>query len=226
MKCQDVLERIDDFVDGDLSEAEFQEVELHLASCAACRAEERELRALLAEAAALPKEIPPDRELWSGIAGRIGGRTASVVPFVPRRVPAWGLAGLAAAAAVVVAIAASLVHTPATGTGAPGTKLAAHSSGAAVPVAYPAEPAALQAAEADYVSATRDLMTALDARRSQLAPETLDVVDRNLKVIDTALDQIHAALAKDPSSPDLARMLTSTHQKKIDVLRHVLKVKA
>ena len=53
MTCDDVRTRLDEYVDGDLEEAAFQEVELHLSGCAACRQEERELRALLAEAAAL-----------------------------------------------------------------------------------------------------------------------------------------------------------------------------
>src|SRR5262249_59112171 len=64
MTCERVRDTLDDYVDGLLSEADFQEVELHLASCAECRHEERLLRALLAQAAALPRELAPGRDLW------------------------------------------------------------------------------------------------------------------------------------------------------------------
>ena len=46
-------ERLSAYVDGALDEAAFQEIELHLHDCAACRGQERELRALLAEAQAV-----------------------------------------------------------------------------------------------------------------------------------------------------------------------------
>jgi len=41
MTCDEAVDRIDDYVDGALDEAAFQEMELHLAGCAECRAEER-----------------------------------------------------------------------------------------------------------------------------------------------------------------------------------------
>ncbi len=231
MKCADAMERLDGYADGSLSEAEFQELELHLACCAACRKEEQELRSLLAEAAALPHEVEPARDLWPGIADRIGGGGRTVVPFAPRRIPAWGLAALAAAAAVVVALSTTLLRptrpgatTP--GGPTPGDILAPRPSGSVLNVGYASEPLALQQAEAEYIRATKDLMTALDGRRASFAPETLAVVDANLRIIDKALAEIHEALRKDPASPELARMLSSTHRKKIDVLQRVLRAKA
>jgi len=224
MKCADALERLDDYADGSLSEAAFQELELHLATCAACRKEEHALRSLLAEAAALPHEVEPARDLWPGIADRIGGGGRTVVPFA-RRIPAWGFAALAAAAAVVVALSTPLLRSTGPGTATPGDTLAARPSGSVVNVGFPSDPLALQQAEAEYIRATKDLMTALDGRRASFAPETLAVVDANLRIIDKALAEIHEALRKDPASPELARMLSSTHRKKIDVLQRVLRAK-
>ena len=73
MTCEQVATRLDEYVDGDLDEAAFQEIELHLAGCAECRQQERLLRALIAEAAALPEEIRPARDLWPEMAARLRG---------------------------------------------------------------------------------------------------------------------------------------------------------
>jgi hypothetical protein len=43
-------------------------------------------------------------------------------------------------------------------------------------------------------------------------------------MIDKALAEIRTALRSDPASPRLGRMLASTHEKKIDTLRRVLKL--
>src|SRR5438552_4541299 len=126
MTCPAALERMDDHVDGILDEAADQEMELHVASCAECRAEERSLRALLAHAAALPDARPPGRDLWPGIASRIGG------PRVGGR--AWPragwTAGLAAAAAVVLALSALILTYRAGARSGPST-----SPGSLVPAA-------------------------------------------------------------------------------------------
>src|SRR5882672_5025780 len=71
MTCEEARDRMDDYVDGALDEAAFQDMELHVAICAECRSEERSLRALLAHAAALPSEQRPSRDLWAGIAERL-----------------------------------------------------------------------------------------------------------------------------------------------------------
>ena len=41
MSCEQVSSRLDEYVDGDLDEASFQEIELHLGGCAECRQQER-----------------------------------------------------------------------------------------------------------------------------------------------------------------------------------------
>jgi hypothetical protein len=82
----------------------------------------------------------------------------------------------------------------------------------------------LAKAERDYERATAELMAALDTRRASLSPETSASIDENLRVIDQALAEIRAALEKDPASLRLGRMLTSTHEKKIETLRRVLKL--
>jgi anti-sigma factor RsiW len=217
MTCERVTERLDDYLDGELDEAAFQEVELHLAACASCREEERGLRAVIAQAAALPRRVEPSRDLWPEIASEVERRRRyTLLRAVGTRPGAWA-AGLAAAAAVVVAVWV----VPRRDVKAPV---------AAVTPPAVAQPAALTgldafaSAERDYQEATAELMAALDTRRVSLSPETVAAIDENLRVIDQALAEIRAAMARDPNSARLGRMLASTHEKKIQTLRRVLKL--
>jgi len=218
MTCEEIRDRLDEYVDGGLAEAEFQEVELHLDGCPECRKEERLLRALVAEAAALPEEIQPAADLWPDIAARLRG------PEGMRLVPRTGVARLfgpmavAAAAAVLIALSAALW----TRGNLPGTAPAAP-QGTVQPVALGVSSVLLDS-EREYARATADLMAAIDAQKETLAPETRAVLDANLKTIDEALAQVRAALAKDPGNSQLAHLLTSTHQKKVDALERVVRL--
>lgn len=222
MNCNEVTDRLDDYVDGWLPAGEGQEVEQHLHGCVGCRGEERRLRWLLAEATALPREIQPQRDLWPGIADRIGLRRERVAAF-PRR--GWlgsRGAGLAAAAAVLVAV--SSTFTAIVGRNGAMPAAPAASPWRLEPAALGREPGPVLEAEAGYARATATLMAALDERPDSLAPETRAVVEENLRIIDDALRQVREALRKDPGSRELTRMLTATHKKKVDVLRRVMKL--
>ncbi len=214
MSCEEIQGRLDDHVDGALAAAEAAAVASHLAGCEACRREESALRALLARAAALPEEIAPARDLWPGVAARLGEgadvRRASGPTW-------WGAAALAAAASVIAALGALVALR-----GGP-TAPARPVGGTAVPAAAEANPG-LAAAEGDYERATAELMAALDQQKGTLPPETLKTVEENLKTIDEALAQVRAALRTDPGNPQLARLLTSTHQKKVDALQRVVRL--
>ena len=174
MTCEQIRDRLDEYVDGDLAEAEFQEVELHLGGCPECRQEERELRALIARAAALSEEMWPAQDLWPDIAARLRG------PEGMRLVPRTGLArwmgpmSIAAAAAVVVALSAALW----TRGNIPGVAPAAP-QGSVRPVAMASS--VLLDSERDYARATADLMAAIEAQKETLAPETRAVLDANLQ---------------------------------------------
>jgi anti-sigma factor RsiW len=218
MTCEEIGIRLDEYVDGDLTEAEFQEVELHLGGCPQCRQQERELRALIAQAAALPEEMRPAQDLWPDIEARLRG------PEGMRLVPRTGLArwmgpmSIAAAAAVVVALSAALW------TRGGSVIVPAGPQGSLQPIAVGAPSSALLDSEREYARATTDLMAAIEAQKETLAPETRAVLDANLKTIDDALAQVRAALVKDPGNSQLAHLLTSTHQKKVDALKRVVRL--
>ena len=219
MTCDEVQGLIDDYVDGALTGEGLHAVELHVASCAACQEEERQVRVLIARASALPREKAPTRDLWPGIAARLTeGRGAGAGWYGVRRFLISRPAGLAAAAAVVLAVLSALVGRPTGGGTAPSP------TGSIENVSTAGTPAPVLAAETDYVRATGQLMEALNGRRSGLSPETVKAVDDNLKTIDDALRQIRVALDKDPGNRQLSKMLASTHQKKLDLLLRLLKL--
>jgi predicted anti-sigma-YlaC factor YlaD len=212
--CERTLGLLDDYVDGQIDEADFQEVELHLRDCAACRGEEQHLRALLARLAALPGELEPARDLWPGIAARLNTRRAS--SFLPGmgHLRTWVLPVLATAA--VLAVATNLWRErPAAVRPTPGVS--------AQSAAFSSDPG-LRAAQDDYARAANDLMKVLATRRDALPPETVQSVEANLHTIDEALGQIRVALQQDPDNPQLARLLTTTHRRKVAFLQQVVKL--
>jgi hypothetical protein len=212
MTCDLAGERLDEYVQGGLAEAEFQELELHLAGCASCREEERELRALLADVAALPRELRPGRDLWAGIEERLQPR-GRLLAFPWRgSLPL----GLAAAAGVVLTLAAVLFMGRGQGPQpAP--------AGVAQTVSSPGS-AGLEEVEAEYARAAAALLGALESRRDSLDPDTLASVEASLASIDGALSDVRQALRRDPGNRQLTAMLASTHKKKVDVLRRVVRL--
>jgi hypothetical protein len=219
MTCAETRDRLDDYVDGALEGNELHEVELHLAGCADCAAEERRLSALLAGAAALPREISPPRDLWPGIAERIAAARPRAVAPPARRAWSWSPALLAAAAAVLVALGATVLRVWPPAKGAPETG----TTGVAQEAAWTTDPALL-AAEREYQRATDQLMAALQERKAALPPATVAAVENDLVTIDAALRQVREALRQDPGNAQLSHMLASTHQKKVDVLQRVVRL--
>ncbi|HET9317949.1 MAG TPA: zf-HC2 domain-containing protein [Vicinamibacteria bacterium] len=205
-----VVDRLDDYMDGDLSEAEFQEVELHLAGCADCAAEHAFLGELLAGAASLPKSVAPPRDLWPGIAARLRRRT------VPS---SYWLAGLAAAAALLVTLTLTLKPRP-----TPTATTTSLPAGGEIVPASARLPPELEAAEAEYERATAQLMAAIAQRRDSLPPATMAALHENLRTIDDALASVRAAVIADPTNPRLNHLLASTHQRKVETLRRVVKL--
>jgi len=125
---------------------------------------------------------------------------------------------VAAAAAVVIALSAALwTRENVPGVVSPVTPASLQ------PVALGASSVLLDS-EREYARATADLMAAIEAQKETLAPETRAVLDANLKTIDDALAQVRSALVKDPGNSQLAHLLTSTHQKKVDALKRVVRL--
>jgi anti-sigma factor RsiW len=207
-----VTDRLSEYVDGDLTADERSRVETHVDTCAECRAVVADLRQLTAAASRLP-ESAPDRDLWSGIAPRIGAtqRTASVTPF--RRRFSFTMPQLAAAGIALMLASGGLVYVlrpepPAvTATSSPGE---IDPAGAVRPVAL---------VDPQFDGAVADLERTLEAGRGRLDPETVRVLEHNLAAIDTAIEQCRRALEADPANSFLNSHLVSARQRKLALLR-------
>jgi len=177
-----------------------------------------------------------------------------VIPFAPPRrkwqPPRWALQ---AAAAVVLVVGSSLVTRavvrsgpaervatlPTTTVRTPGQAVEQGTSpAAATPGARPASTtgtapaaggqmtalAAFRPAEREYQQAVDDLARVLETRRATLAPETVATLERNLAIIDAAIAESRAALENDPNSRELTRMLSSTYDAKVQLLRQAVQL--
>lgn len=76
MKCNEVQNRLDDYVDGALPENLVGGIETHLAGCSECSTHLASIRSLQWKTGALPKAISPGRDLWPTVAGKIGADQA------------------------------------------------------------------------------------------------------------------------------------------------------
>ena len=220
--CDQMDDRLNDFVDELLPAAARAEFSRHLERCAECRANETALRSLKMAAAALPRDMEPPRDLWPSIAGRLSAGRRGFGWFrggSPRSV-AWGSPlGLAAAALFIVAASVSisvlLVRPQPAETGWPAP--AARPSGSAVLASY-------RAAENEYVRATEDMMTVLQSRRDELSPETITVLDENLRVIDEAIRLMWTAIETDPGYALNRHLFTNLYQKKVMLLQQAIRL--
>ena len=211
------MDRLSEYLDGDLAAGERAALEAHLTGCAACRAAVGELRQVVTRAHAMVDQ-PVGRDLWPGIAARIGAAGAPVVDLGARRVRkriSFSLPQLAAAAVLLVAATAggtSLALRP-TPTAAPGFAAPGGSTTRAIPAGLPDK------AQVSYDAAVGDLERALDAGRSRLSPKTVAVLEKNLARIDAAIGEARAALKADPANAYLHAHLANTMQQKLELLR-------
>lgn len=212
--------RLSDYVDDELSAAERQRLEAHLVGCTACRRTLEELRAVVARAHSLGTQAP-ERDLWAGVAERIG---------VPARRSAGGrwrrfrlvltAPQLAAAAAALMAVSAGSVWLAKPRRPIMQQAAVPPAAGQVVTVA----PAAM--AEGVYQSAVRDLERVLDQGRGRLDTATVRILEENLRIIDAAIAQCRRALAADPASPYLNAHLAQTMKRKLELLRRASRLVA
>ena len=218
MNCQGFADRLDDFLDGALPEEERIAAAAHRNGCPACREAEARLAAVVGRAASLPRRVEPGRDLWPGIAGRIGKRDGLRGVFGGGR-PPWPQLGVLAAAAALVVVS-SVVAAVLVASRAPSPGLSGATAGAAT--------ASLDfaAARGSYVAARAQLVAALAARRGSLSPATVRVVNDNLAIIDTAVREMGEALARDPGNRELPGLLLTAYRQEIEMLQRATRIPA
>lgn len=199
MTCDTIRPRLDDYLDGTLPPEMAREVETHLASCADCRREVEALRAILAEARALPRSVEPPDEVWRGIETRLQARVLPLAAPPRRRLTERPLVLLAAALFLLLA----------------GATLATLYQRSTTPVA-----SAFAAEQERYARATAQLAGQLVADSSALGSETRAVVERNLAIVDQAIQEAERALATDPGNTELEQMVLARYAQRLALLQH------
>jgi len=203
--CSEIQRLLDELVDGELERDREREVLAHLETCAGCRAELEELRAVVNAARALPRSLPPQRNLWPWIAARLGADAG-----VHARRPV--LRVLAAAAALLLA---ALLGALLAGHGGVAVRRTAQTNATA--------PAGLMEAswrgtDAELIRLSQQLQRVFDQRRDSLSPQTRAVIEDNLKIIDNAIASIEQALHHEPDNAELRRLLFETRRDEVDLL--------
>jgi Putative zinc-finger len=200
-------DRLSEYLDGDLAESERIALEAHLPTCAACRDTLAGLRRIVVRARSL-EDRPPQHDLWSGIAKRIGaGAQSRRFTFSMPQLLAAGIA-----LAVLSGAGAWLLHPDPAGvatverTPTPRGMVPATTVGSA-------------AAARSYDSAVNDLERILAEGRGKLDTTTVRVLEENLALIDRAITQAQRAVAADSANVYLNSHLAETMRRKIDLLR-------
>lgn len=214
------IEELQDYREELLSPERHGEIRAHLRECSACREDLAAIRDLMDDLAALPVEAEPSRDLWPQIQWRIGAGSAREEAR-PRRtavtLPVWQLL---AASVVLALISGGAVWAYLAGT--------VQGPGAVVmepaPRTVPAGAAAEYAAYEGFTDAVAELETVVEEGRDLLGPETIQVLEENLAIIDRAILDSRLALAQDPGSRTLRRLLSQTMRRKVDLLQQAAEV--
>ena len=218
-------DRLSEYLDDELAPDERAAMEAHLRQCAACGAVLADLKRIVTRARGLEDRLP-ERDLWPGIATRIGSSSGEV-PAIDlgaermRRRWSFSLPQLIAAGIALMALSggtAWLLHP----TGS--ASVAARETAPSTPIVTVASPSRSEGDRArvagqSYASAVADLERVLEQGRGRLDTTTVKVIQRNLASIDSAIAQAQGALAADSASVYLNSHLAETRQRKLELLR-------
>lgn len=205
MTCADLDARLDGYLEGELSPAEHDAVEAHLAGCAACAALHADLVALRKRARRAPAQIPPPPAVWAAIERRMtrDSRPATRSPWL-----------LAAAAVLLVALSSLATVLVVRDRD---SRLATRDSAAA------ALDPRLAALEADYQRAAAELVRALE-REAALSPEVREALARHLAVVDAAIAEARASVLEHPADAETGGMLLAAYRQKLDLLERATRL--
>jgi hypothetical protein len=179
---------------------------------------EKNLQSLDQRLESLPRELPPERDLWPDIAARIGDPKLRLRGVVPASRPGFRTGWRLLAAAAAVALVAVLGIHVYFGDGEffqdppPQAALAPEVLSTFGPG---------HALGSGYQAARAGLADDLERRLEALPPETRATVLENLEAIRQAVAEINAALGDDPSNVLLQHQLLAAYQDELAVLAHL-----
>ena len=215
-------DRLSDYIDGEVTQAEQEALEAHLLECAECGQTLQQLRTVVARAGQVI-DREPQHDLWVGIAGRIEtatrDRDMSVATSPDKRRVSFSIPQLAAASVALMLVSATTVFMMLQ----PNSTQVAEAP--AAPVMQPtAAQTSARAVTRRYADAVTELQGVLDRNRDQLDPATVRVLEQNLAIIDRAIAEARTALRQEPANPYLSRYLDDAMQRKVQLLKRATSV--
>lgn len=229
MSCTRSQQDIQDLVDGALGAIRTAELQQHLDQCASCRALADDLQRLRDVAASMEPLEPPDH-VWMQVAGRLRqeGRVTArpAVATAGRGGQAW----LAVAAALILAVGASLwfVIAPANRPADEATantvaqRTEAEPGNAAATDAVQSGVEDLQKAERLLQSGVAKLRDGLGADGQTLPGAVATTLDSNLRILDQAIAESSSALQQEPQNVAARTSLFDALQRKISLLQDTI----
>lgn len=220
--------RLSEYLDGELDNAERVALEAHLETCGHCYATLGELRQVITRAQSL-QDTPPATDLWLGIRAGIAESRAVVDRTVvdrpvrrERRRFSLTVGQLLAASIALVALSSSgawmaLRSVPGASPRAVVSPPSPPSPPTPPPDDFSPRPAGGWRVRSD--AAIAELQDALQLNEGKLDTGTVRVVRQNLAVIDRAIGEAQRALRHDPGNTYLNLHLANTMRQKIELLR-------
>lgn len=171
----------------------------------------QKLKALQTEVARLPRTAEPPAAAWANIRSAID-REPSVPLATARNAIGkyWQQPVFLAAAAVALIVATTTVTLS--------FNRKPSAAGAPQPDSATALPQ-FASQETRYIETANQLQSVVESPDSHLSPETIAKLKESIAVIDGAIAEARAALAADPANKELMDMLSSSYDKKLDLLR-------
>jgi hypothetical protein len=217
-------------VDGTLGPIRRSELQIHLDQCADCRALLQDLERIRDLAASLERPAPPDR-VWLQVAGRLRQEGRLRPPPVTARLARGRYALVAIAAALVLAVGASVFVLLPTFRGSRQTAAVVtpaqpaqgnSASGAAVKGDDGDIAAEFRLAEQHYQNAITKLEEAAKSDQGSIDPHTAAMLQKNLQVIDQAIAESRAAFQSEPSSAPARDSLFGALKRKVSLLQDTI----
>jgi anti-sigma factor RsiW len=234
MQCTQYREWIQERADGTLGSIRKAELQRHLDECADCRAFAADVEAIRDAARSLDRLAPPDR-VWLQIAGRLRQEGRVAPPEVRPRTYTRHAARLAIAAALVLAVAGSIVMLmPSRSSNVPQTAAAPQPANAAE-----AEADAVQSVESEFRLAEQHYQNAITkleeaarldraatsgqpGEQAEIDPQTAAMLQKNLQVIDQAIAESRTALRTEPQSAAARDSLFDALRRKVALLQDTI----
>ncbi len=203
------IERLNDYLDGDLAPREHREIESHLRQCGDCRRSLDELSAIVRAASELPPVAPPER-IWESVAASLIERKS----FARTSGSWWRSAlypALAAAAAILLGVSLWLAMR--------GEERPTPTDQAALAEMVTKE---LEAAETHYDKAIVGLEQIIAQNEGVLPAELASVLNQNLDLIENAIGESRAAIATEPQSTAAQESLLQALRSKVTLLQNTI----